>query len=98
VLVDPERPDVVTGIVDWGGVRPGRVELDLAILAFDLTWRAPGRRQRHVEDHLCDRTDPDTFAMVWAHASLRLLDWTIRHHPHDIDHWSSVAERHLPML
>jgi hypothetical protein len=98
VLVDPDRPNVVSWVVDWGAVRPGRVELDLAILAFDLTWRAPGAPQQRVESHLRARTDLATFEMVWAHASLRLLDWTIRHYPHDVDHWTTVAERHLPSL
>jgi len=32
---------------------------------------------------------------VWAHASLRLLDWSIRHHPHDVEHWATAAGRHL---
>ena len=41
VLVAADDPDRVTAIVDWAGARPGCVEVDLAILAFDLTWRSP---------------------------------------------------------
>lgn len=95
VLVAPDAPDRVTAVVDWAGATPGQVELDLAILAFDLTWRSPGPIQQRVERHLLDTADDRVFAKVWAHASLRLLDWTIRHHPHDIDHWTTIARRHL---
>jgi Phosphotransferase enzyme family len=96
VLVDPGDPARVVAIVDWGGAAPGQVELDLAILAFDLTWRSPGPIQERVERHLLETTEQRLFAKVWAHASLRLLDWTVRHFPHDIDHWTTVAARHLP--
>ena len=94
VLVAADDPERVTAIVDWGGVRPGCVEIDLAILAFDLTWRSPVQQQR-VERHLIETAPPELFAKVWAHASLRLLDWSIRHHPHDVDHWIAVARRHV---
>ena len=82
-------------MIDWGGARPGDLGVDLAILAFDLTWRSPGPPQQRVEAHLRRTTDPDTFARVWAHASLRLVDWSIRHHPGDVDHWVAVARRHV---
>lgn len=95
VMVDSARPDVVSAIIDWDGARPGSVALDLAILAFDLTWRAPGPVQQRVEDHLLATTEPAVLAKVWAHASLRLLDWNIRHHPQDIDHWIGVAAHHM---
>lgn len=96
VLTDPVDAGRITGIVDWGGVRPGRVELDLAMLAFDLTWRSPGEVQQRVERHLVQVSEPDVLAKVWAHASLRLLDFAVRHHPRDVDHWVGVARRHLP--
>jgi hypothetical protein len=32
-----------------------------------------------------------------AHASLRLVDWTIRPVPIDVDHWIAVGRRHLPI-
>ncbi len=95
VLVDPNAPDRVVAIVDWGGAAPGQVELDLAMLAFDLTWRAPGAPQQRVERHLVETADDDVFAKVWAHASLRLLDFTVRHFPADIDHWIGVVRRHV---
>ena len=95
VLVSPDLPDRVVGIVDWGGARPGSVSLDSAILAFDLTWRTPATLQQRVENHLLATSDASEVAKVWAHASLRLLDWSIRHHPHDVEHWATAASRHL---
>lgn len=95
VLVDPDDPGRITAVVDWGGACAGRVELDLATLAFDLTWRSPGRLQQRVEQHLVDTAPPDVFRAVWAHASLRLLDWSIRHYPEHVDAWLAVARRHL---
>jgi transposase len=51
--------------------------------------------QQRVEAHLPSTTDADTFARLWAHASLRLVDWAIRHHPQHVDHWLAVARRYL---
>ncbi len=95
LLVTDEQPDRVAAVIDWGGARPGDIGIDLAILAFDLTWRAPGPVQQRVEAHLRRTTDADTFARLWAHASLRLVDWAIRHYPHDVDYWLAVARRYL---
>jgi Phosphotransferase enzyme family len=95
VLVDPRHRDTVAAIIDWDGARAGSVSLDLAILAFDLSWRAPGPLQQRVEGQLLATSGAAEVPKVWAHASLRLLDWTIRHHPQDIDHWVEVASRHL---
>lgn len=96
VLVDPDRPDVVTAILDWDGARAGPIGVDLAILAFDLTWRVPAAPQAQVENHLLTTTPADLIPPLWAHASLRLVDWAIRHHsPADVEHWLGVAETHL---
>ena len=96
ILVTDDEPDRVAAVIDWGGARPGSIAVDLAILAFDLTWRAPGAIQQRVESYLQATTDAATFQCMWAHASLRLLDWSIRHHPEHVDHWVAVARRHLP--
>jgi hypothetical protein len=95
LLVTEHEPDRVAAVIDWGGARSGDLAVDLAILAFDLTWRAPGPVQQRVETYLRRATDADTFARMWAHASLRLVDWSIRHHPGDVDHWVTVARRYL---
>lgn len=96
VLVDPAQPDEVTAILDWDGARAGVVSLDLAILAFDLTRRGSPELRRRVEAEMTARTDPALAARLWAHVSLRLVDWAIRHDgPDGIAHWLTVAESHL---
>jgi len=95
LLVTDAEPDRVAAVIDWGGARSGDLGIDLAILAFDLTWRAPGLVQQRVEAHLRRTTDPDTFVRLWAHASMRLVDWAVRHYPHDVEHWVAVARRYL---
>jgi aminoglycoside phosphotransferase (APT) family kinase protein len=94
VLVHDEHRDRVAAIVDWGGARAGDLAVDLAILRFDLSWRAPSIGLE-VEQRLANEIDDATFLQVWAHASLRLVDWAIRHHPQDVDHWVVLARRHL---
>jgi len=94
VLVDEHDHDRVAAIVDWGGARAGDLAVDLALLRFDLSWRAPAIGLE-VEQTLRNEIDGETFLRVWAHASLRLVDWAIRHHPRDVDHWVSLSHRHL---
>jgi len=85
----------VAAIVDWGGARAGDLALDLAILRFDLSWRAPAIGDE-VEQTLRNEIDDATFLRVWAHASLRMVDWSIRHYPDDVvDFWVALAQRHL---
>lgn len=96
ILVDPDQPGTVTAILDWDGARAGTVAIDLAILAFDLTRRAPRPLQRRVESQLLATTPADLVPRIWAHAGLRLVDWAIRHHgPDDVDHWVRVTLEHL---
>jgi aminoglycoside phosphotransferase (APT) family kinase protein len=95
VLVHEDDLDRVAAIVDWGGARAGDLALDLAILRFDLSWRAPALGVE-VEQTLRNEIDDATFLRVWAHASLRMVDWSIRHYPDDVvDFWVALAQRHL---
>jgi hypothetical protein len=85
----------VAAIVDWHGARGGDLAIDLAILRFDLSWRAPALGL-DVEATLRNEVDDATFLKVWAHASLRMIDWSIRHHESDVvDYWIEFAHRHL---
>ncbi len=96
VLVDPDRPGKVTAVLDWDGARAGLAGVDLAILAFDLTRMGPRSLRERVETHLRAITPDDLVARMWAHAGLRLVDWTIRHHgPDDVDHWVAVTKEYL---
>jgi aminoglycoside phosphotransferase (APT) family kinase protein len=95
VLVYEDDPDRVAAIVDWDGARAGDLAIDLAILRFDLSWRAPALGL-DVEETLRNEIDDATFLQVWAHASLRLVDWSIRHYPPEVvDHWVGLSFRHL---
>ncbi len=94
VLVHEHDRDRVAAIVDWGGARAGDLAVDLAILRFDLSWRGPAIGL-DVEQTLRNEIDDATFLRVWAHASLRLVDWAIRHYSHDVDHWVALSHRHL---
>ena len=95
VLVREDDHDRVAAIVDWGAARAGDLAIDLAILRFDLSWRAPALGL-DVEHVLVNEVDDATFLRVWAHASLRMVDWSIRHYPEDVvDFWVALARRHL---
>ncbi len=94
VLVHPEDPSVVTAVVDWEGARAGPIAIDLAILAFDLSWRDAAESAR-VARHLTATTEPVLLRSVWAHAALRLVDWSLRHFPGDLDHWLAVSRRYV---
>jgi hypothetical protein len=55
------------------------------------------RIERAVEDRLDETIDgfpPDVLRPLWAHMSLRLADWAIRHFsPAEVEHWLDLAER-----
>lgn len=93
VLVDDGR---VSAVVDWAGARAGHVGLDLTVLAFDLSRRPGGRAPfERVERHLTGITPPEMLRRLWAHVGLRMVDWSLRHHPWNADHWIDVAWWHL---
>lgn len=82
----------VTGVVDWDGVAAGNGDFDLYTLRFDLARRAPdlgrwlGTRLRRV-------MSDDVVQACWAHLSLRMVDWSIRHlTPADVQAWLDVAD------
>ncbi|MEV1169453.1 phosphotransferase [Nonomuraea sp. NPDC049784] len=86
VLVDVTG--TVTGVIDWDGATRGHADFDLFTLRFDLAHRAP---DLHVDV-------PDTVALVcWAHMSLRMVDWAIRHFAaSDVTVWLDIAHRLRP--
>ncbi|MEW1843731.1 aminoglycoside phosphotransferase family protein [Nonomuraea angiospora] len=86
VLVDENG--IVTGVIDWTGATRGNADFDLFTLRFDLARRAP---DLHVDVS-------DTVALVcWAHMSLRMVDWAIRHFATpDVTIWLDIAERLRP--
>ncbi|MFG1703543.1 aminoglycoside phosphotransferase family protein [Nonomuraea sp. M3C6] len=86
VLVD--ATGTVTGVIDWDGATRGNADFDLFTLRFDLAHRAP---ELHVDV-------PGTVALVsWAHMSLRMVDWAIRHFTaSDVTVWLDIAHTLRP--
>ena len=92
VLVDGGR---VTGLIDWDGATRGDRHFDLVTLRFVLT----GRDQALLApiDRRLAALAPRRRDAYWAHMSLRMVDWSIRHHDATaVDHWLTVAESGLP--
>lgn len=94
VLVD--GAGTVTGVVDWDGVAAGNGDFDLYTLRFDLARRAPDQG-RWLGAMLEDTMGDQVARACWAHMSLRLVDWSIRHlTPADVAAWLDVADELRP--
>jgi Ser/Thr protein kinase RdoA (MazF antagonist) len=102
VLVD--RTGAITGVVDWDGVGRGDRRLDLVTLRFDMAVPGADQKERSarraaaqwLDARLDDVLEPALLRAYWAHMSLRLVDWAIRHHgPDDVDRWLTVAATRL---
>jgi hypothetical protein len=92
----------LTGVIDWDGAARGDRRLDLVTLRFGAHPYPPhldraSRFSPAVEDRLDEILDgfpPEVLRPLWAHMSLRMTDWTIRHFtPAQVDHWLDLAER-----
>lgn len=86
VLVD--ESGAVTGVIDWDGATRGDADFDLVTLRFDLTHRAP-ELARLLDGLVSEKVAP----ACWAHMSLRMVDWAIRHFTAaEVTIWLDVAE------
>ncbi|MFF1649310.1 phosphotransferase [Streptomyces sp. NPDC058240] len=86
----------VTGVIDWDGAGRGDHRFDLVTLRFGLHAKeqAPGVVRRL--DDILDALPEDVLRPCWAHMSLRMTDWAIRHFaPGDVAHWLDLAEQRL---
>ncbi|MDT0269730.1 aminoglycoside phosphotransferase family protein [Streptomyces sp. DSM 44915] len=84
----------LTGVVDWDGAARGDRALDLVTLRFGLHGQEPGPGVVDRLDAVLAGLPAGTLRRCWAHMSLRMVDWAIRHHtPSDVDHWLDLAER-----
>lgn len=102
VLVD-EAGDI-SGIIDWDVAARGDRAFCLVTLAFDLAQGArfssryesrSATAMRRVLDRL-DAMNEDLIRAYWAHMSLRLVDWSIRHHTSEVvDHYLDFASTRL---
>jgi hypothetical protein len=94
----------LTGVIDWDGAARGDRRFDLLTLRFGAHPYPPhlapaARVDRAVEnrlDEILDSFPPDVLRPLWAHMSLRMTDWTIRHFtPPQVDHWLDLAEQRV---
>ncbi|MFE7620850.1 phosphotransferase [Streptomyces sp. NPDC057496] len=86
----------VTGVVDWDGAGRGDRRFDLVTLRFGLHagQQPPGVVRRL--DAVLDALPEDVLRPCWAHMSLRMADWAVRHFaPGEVEHWLDLAERRL---
>lgn len=99
VLMD--EAGTLTGIIDWDGIGRGDRRFSLIKLRFNLELESVLRPDGYphvtasaiarLDEHL-DLMPPETLRRYWAHWSLSMLDWTIRHHPRpDIDTYLDLA-------
>lgn len=86
----------ITGVVDWDGAARGDRRFDLVTLRFGLHTQetAPGVAKRL--DAVLDSLPEDILRPTWAHMSLRMVDWAIRHHtPSEVEHWLDLAAQRV---
>lgn len=95
VLVDGSG--AVTGIVDWDGAARGDADLDLVVLLFGLHGTGGyAATIGRLDERLRTRVPHDLLRAYWAHMSLRMVDWAIRHYgPDDVRTWLRLAESGL---
>jgi hypothetical protein len=89
------RPQV-TGVVDWDGAGRGNAGFDLVTLRFGIHPAGADRAVVESLDALLDQMPPQVLRTAWAHMSLRMTDWAIRHFPpHEVATWVTLAEQRL---
>lgn len=85
-----------TGIVDWDGAARDDHRFDLITLRFGIHSQQsePGVAERL--NAVLDTFPEDVLRPAWAHMSLRMTDWAIRHFtPADVEHWLDLAEQRV---
>lgn len=84
----------ITGVADWDGAARGDRRFDLVTLRFGLHAKRCEAGVVERLDALLDTFPDDVLRPAWAHMSLRMADWAIRHFaPGEVDHWLSLAEQ-----
>lgn len=87
---------VITGVVDWDGAARGDRRFDLVTLRFGIHARQTDPRLTARLDDVLDSLPEDILRPAWAHMSLRMVDWAIRHFsPIDVEHWLDLAEQRV---
>jgi aminoglycoside phosphotransferase (APT) family kinase protein len=91
--------DLITGVVDWDGAGRGDRRLDLVTLRFGIHAITADAEAAQRLDRIIDQIPSHVLAPAWAHMSLRMTDWAIRHFSaSDVDHWLNLAEQRARSL
>ncbi|GAA1522074.1 phosphotransferase [Kribbella lupini] len=81
----------LTGVIDWDGAGRGHRGFDLVTLRFGV--RGPISKRL---DQILDELPYDVLRAAWAHMSLRMVDWAIRHFPAgEADYWVDLAGQRI---
>jgi aminoglycoside phosphotransferase (APT) family kinase protein len=94
----------ITGVIDWDGAARGDRRLDLVTLRFGTHTYPPPHADPALDspstleaklDEILDGFPP-VLRPLWAHMSLRMTDWAIRHFTEaEVDHWLDLAEQRM---
>jgi hypothetical protein len=91
------RDGRLTGVVDWDGAGRGDRRFDLVTLRFGLRPGNSTAAARARLDTILDTLPAEVLRPAWAHMSLRMADWAIRHfNPADVPYWLEFADQRLP--
>ena len=84
----------LSAVIDWEGCAWGDRAFDLVTFSFGLSEAntEPGVEQR-IWNRAQEIASNDSLRAYVAHMSLRRVDWTIRHHPEDLDNVLGYSER-----
>lgn len=84
----------ITGVIDWDGASRGDRRFDLVTLRFGVHADSPVPAVVDRLDAVLDDIPDDVLRPLWAHMSLRMVDWAIRHFtPATVEHWTDLAEQ-----
>ncbi|MFF2852538.1 phosphotransferase [Streptomyces sp. NPDC058001] len=87
---------LVTGVVDWDGASRGDRRFDLVTLRFGVHAAETGPGVTERLDAIIDSVPEEVLRPAWAHMSLRMVDWAIRHFsPAEVENWMDLAEQRM---
>lgn len=88
------RDGLITGVIDWDGAARGDCRFDLVTLRFGLHVMQCDVDVIGKLDKVLDFFPPEVLLPAWAHMSLRMVDWAIRHFTaSEVEHWLDLAVR-----
>jgi len=89
----------ITGVIDWNGAARGDCRLDLVTMRFGVHGIGSDAEVIRKLDEVLDFFPTELLLPAWAHMSLRMVDWAIRHFTAaDVEHWLDLAERRAVRL